>query len=113
MRDLLHLGGRWLGRPGRRGRQPPGQTGVGPVALDDALTVFRGQGPIVVPVLDNDSAPAGGALTLISASAALGQATANPDGTVTYAAPQGTPPGVVAFDTVIYEIAKCIWSLSV
>ena len=103
MRDLLDQRRVWLSRPRRPGGL--GQTGSAPVAINDALTVFRGQGPIIVPVLDNDTDPDGGVLTLISASAALGTATANPDGTVSYAAPQGTPPGVVTFDTVVYEIA--------
>ena len=103
MRDLLDQRGFWLSRRARGGGL--GQTGSAPVAIDDALTVLRGQGPIVIPVLANDTDPDGGPLTLISASAALGTATPNPDGTVTYAAPQGTPPGVVQFDTVTYEIA--------
>lgn len=103
MRDLLDQRGFWVGRIRRRSGL--GQTGNPPVALNDTLSVLRGQGPVPVPVLGNDIDPDGGALTLVSASAALGTASANADGTVTYAAPQGTPPGVVTFDTVVYEIA--------
>ncbi len=103
MRHLLDQRRFWLSRPGGPGGLA--QTGSAPVAIDDTLTVFRGQGPIIVPVLGNDTDPDGGPLTLISAAAALGTATANGDGTVTYAAPQGTPPGTVDFDTVTYEIA--------
>ena len=103
MRNILIADEDWLVWPSRFRRVS--QQNSSPVAIDDALTVFRGQGPIVVAVLDNDIDPDGDPLTLVSASAALGTATANPNGTVTYAAPQGTPAGSVQFDTVVYEIA--------
>ena len=72
-----------------------------PVALDDPLSVLKDSGPVTVNVLSNDYDPEGGALTLVSAWAALGTAVAETDNTVTY-----TPPvGVSGADTVVYEIA--------
>ena len=97
MRDILDPADIWLGTPG-------GATVFGnkrPVALDDALTVLKDSGPVTVDVLANDFDPEGAALTLVSASAALGSAVAEADNTVTY-----TPPnGIAGFDTVVYEIA--------
>lgn len=97
MRDILDPASVWLGTPG--GAQVFGNKR--PVALDDSLTVLKDSGPITVDVLANDFDPEGAALTLISASAALGTAVAEPDNTVTY-----TPPaGIAGADTVVYEIA--------
>lgn len=78
------------------------QGNAAPVAVSDTRAVFRGTGPVSVAVLSNDIDPEGGPLTLVSATAALGTAVAEADGTVTY-----TPPAdaAVEFDTVVYEIA--------
>ena len=77
------------------------QSNKRPVAINDALSVDMDSGPVVVDVLANDFDPEGGPLTLMSAIAALGTATAEANGTVTY-----TPPlGVSGFDTVVYTIA--------
>lgn len=84
--------------------QPPfgqSQTNKRPVALNDVLTLELGSGPFNVDVLANDFDPEGGALTLVSAFAALGTATVEADDTVTYT----PPPGVSGFDTVVYTIA--------
>lgn len=81
------------------------QGNAAPVALNDVLTVAYTDGPVTVSVLDNDYDPEGGALTLVSAYAALGSAVAEADNTVTYTPPAGAPPGVIQFDTVVYEIA--------
>lgn len=102
MKDLLDPWGLWLVRPGTGDLQ---QGNLAPVAVDDSLSVPRTSGPVVVAVLDNDADPEGAALTLVSAYAALGTASANPDGTVTYTPPVGVPPGAVEYDTVVYEIA--------
>lgn len=97
MRDILDPTDRWLGTPG--GALVFGNKA--PVAISDALVVLKDSGPVSVAVLGNDYDPEGGALTLMSASAALGTAVVEPDGTVTY-----TPPlGISGFDTVVYEIA--------
>ena len=97
MRDILDPSARWLGTPA--GALVFGNKA--PVALDDALTVLKDSGSVSIAVLGNDYDPEGGALTLISASAALGAAVAETDGTVTYT----PPPGISGFDTVVYEIA--------
>lgn len=97
MRDILDPADVWLGTPG-------GAVIFGdkrPVALDDTLVVLKDSGPASVVVLANDYDPEGGLLTLVSVSAALGMAVAETDGTVTYT----PPPGIVGFDTVVYEIA--------
>lgn len=102
MKDILDAHGRWLGRRWKRTAQ---QGNLAPIAVDDSLTVPRTAGPTVVTVLANDVDPEGQPLSLISAYAALGTAVANGDGTVTYTPPGSTPPGVVEYDTVVYEIA--------
>ena len=97
MRDILDPEDRWIGTPG-------GALVAGnklPVALDDSLSILKDSGPVTVNVLANDFDPEGGALTLVSASAALGTAVAEADNTVTYT----PPPGLSGFDTVVYEIA--------
>ena len=97
MRDILDPADVWLGTPA-------GAAVFGnkrPVAFDDALSVTKDSAPVTIDVLANDFDPEGAALTLVSASAALGTAVAEADDTVTYT----PPPGVTGFDTVIYEIA--------
>ncbi len=78
------------------------QGNADPIAVDDPITVLRGEGPVTISVLDNDVDPEGQPLTLVSAFAALGTAVAEADNTVTY-----TPPAssAVEADTVVYEIA--------
>ncbi|MEL7114024.1 MAG: Ig-like domain-containing protein [Pseudomonadota bacterium] len=78
------------------------QGNAAPIAIDDPVTVIRGDGPVTISVLDNDIDPEGQPLTLVSAFAALGSAVAEPDNTVTYTAP---PAAAGSFDTVVYEIA--------
>ncbi|MEM6660622.1 MAG: Ig-like domain-containing protein [Pseudomonadota bacterium] len=97
MRDILDLANIWTGTSG-------GAivfTNKAPVANDDTLNVLRNSGAVTVAVLSNDVDPEDEALTLISASAALGTAVAEADNTVTYT----PPPGITGFDTVVYEIA--------
>lgn len=97
MRNILDPVGQWLtGAP--LARQASNKR---PVTVDDALTVLKGSGPVAVDVLANDYDPEGAALTLVSASAALGTAAVGPGSAVTYT----PPPGVSGFDTVVYEIA--------
>ena len=56
----------------------------GPVAVDDATTVVRGQS-VVIAVLANDSEPGGEMLTVTTATApANGSVVINTDGTITY-----------------------------
>ena len=105
MKDLLDPHRRWIGRRRRAGQN---QSDAPPVAIDDSLTLPRTAGPVSVTVLANDIDPEGQPLTLISANAALGTAVAEADGTITYTPPAGTPPGVVQFDTVVYEIADAL-----
>lgn len=97
MRDILDPADRWLGTaplalvPGNKR----------PVTTDDLLAVLMDSGPVSIAVLANDFDPEGQPLTLLSASAALGTAVAEADGTVTY-----TPPaGISGFDTVVYTVA--------
>lgn len=97
MRDILDPIDIWLGL------SPSAQVfgDKRPVTVDDAISVEKDSGPVTVTVLANDFDPEGGALTLISASAALGSAVAEANNTVTY-----TPPaGISGSDTVVYEIA--------
>ncbi|MDJ0637227.1 MAG: Ig-like domain-containing protein [Paracoccaceae bacterium] len=97
MRDVLDPADIWIGTP--QGAQIFGNKR--PVAVDDTLTVEKDSGAITVNVLANDFDPENGALTLVSAVAALGTAVAEANNTVTY-----TPPiGISGFDTVVYEIA--------
>ena len=81
------------------------QGNAAPVAVDDVRTVVRTEGPVTISVLDNDFDPEGEPLVLVSAFAALGTAVAEADNTVTYTPPTGAPPGVIEFDTIVYEIA--------
>ncbi|MEO1196048.1 MAG: Ig-like domain-containing protein [Pseudomonadota bacterium] len=81
------------------------QGNAAPIAVSDTLDVVRTDGPVSISVLANDVDPEGQPLTLVSAFAALGSAVAEADNTVTYTPPAGAPPGVIEFDTVVYEIA--------
>jgi hypothetical protein len=98
MRDILDPANTWMG-------SPPGGfssfTNKAPVALDDDLTIAKDSGSASVAVLANDFDPEGQAISLVSASAALGTAVAEADDTVTYT----PPPGLTGFDTVVYEVA--------
>lgn len=97
MRDILDPADIWVGTP--FGAQV--FDNKSPVAVDDTVTVDKDGGPVTINVLANDSDPEGAALTLISATAALGNAVAEADNTVTY-----TPPaGLAGTDTVVYDIA--------
>ena len=100
MPTIFDLTSRWLGTS-------PYQLIAGnkrPVTIDDTLVVVASSGPVSVDVLANDFDPEGGALTLISANAALGSAVAEADNTVTYT----PPPGISGFDTVVYEVADTL-----
>lgn len=72
-----------------------------PVTVPDAVSVAQDGGPVTIQVLLNDFDPEGSALMLLSATAALGTAVAEGNGTVIYT----PPPGVAGFDTVVYTIA--------
>jgi hypothetical protein len=70
------------------------------VTVGDSATVFA-ETPTVIAVLANDSDPEGGALTLVSATAAVGSAVVQAGGTLRY-----TPPaGYTGVDTVTYVAA--------
>lgn len=96
MRDILDPVDRWIGTPGAVsvfGNKSP-------IALPDSISMLVNAGPISIDVLANDYDPEGGQLTLIAASASLGTAVAEPDGTVTY-----TPfPGLAGTDAIAYDI---------
>lgn len=96
MRDILDPVDRWIGTPGAVsvfGNKPP-------IALLDSVTMLVDGGPISIDVLANDYDPEGGQLTLLAASAGLGTAVAETDGTVTY-----TPfPGLAGLDSIAYDI---------
>lgn len=96
MRDILDPADIWVGTPGTVFLN----TNKLPVAVDDALSVLMGSGPVSVDVLANDYDPEGGTLSLVSASAALGTAVVAPNDTVTYT----PPPGLSGFDTIVYDI---------
>lgn len=96
MQLLLDPADLWLGRPGRFLRAGDRK----PVALPDALTVTRDSAPVSIAALDNDF-DVEGPVTLVSAFAALGTATAEADGTVSYT----PPPGFTGADSIVYEIA--------
>ena len=96
MRDILDPADIWVGTPGTVFLN----TNKLPVAVDDALSVLIDSGPVTVNVLANDFDPEGGALSLVSATAALGTAVAEVDDTVTYT----PPPGLSGADTIVYEI---------
>lgn len=97
MRFLLDPDRKWIGIPGQsRKFFSPAKR---PVAIDDAVTLPATSGTVTIAVLDNDIAPQGRTLSLTQAYAALGTASALPDGRVSY-----TPPGIEGFDTIVYEI---------
>ena len=72
MRDILDPADIWVGTPGTVFLN----TNKLPVAVDDALSVLMGSGPVSVDVLANDYDPEGRALSLVSATASLGTAVA-------------------------------------
>ena len=73
---LLNTEGTWVGTPGRLLNA---KSANGPVALDDTVVLVRDSNPVYIDALANDINPAGGPLTLVSAFAALGSASAQPD----------------------------------
>lgn len=97
MKTIFDPVNRWL-------NAPPlvlSQQNKAPTTVDDTLTVLKDSGATIVYALTNDYDPEGQPLTLISATAALGTAVAETNGTITYT----PPPGISGFDTVVYEIA--------
>ena len=96
MRDILDPDMLWLGTPGRALAELKR-----PVARPDAVTVEPDSTDWAIDVLANDFDPDGGALTLVSAYAALGTASVS-GGLVLY-----TPiPGFTGQDTIVYEISN-------
>lgn len=97
VRDILDPGELWIGSfdGGFAASNKP------PVVPDRSLTLLQDSAPVSVDVLSTAFDPEGEPLTLISASAALGSAVAEPDNTVTYT----PPPGLAGFDAVVYELA--------
>jgi len=71
-----------------------------PVALDDSLEFITG-GTGVVDVLNNDSDVDGDALTVITASASIGDVIIGAGGQLSYTA----KPGFVGVDTIVYSIS--------
>lgn len=71
-----------------------------PVALADTLSVLQDSAPVTIPILINDFDPEGAALTLISATAILGDVAIEPDQSITYT----PPPGYTGSDTITYVI---------
>ncbi len=98
MRDILDVANVWVGAPIGTAFSFGNKA---PVAVDDDRTVLQDSDPATFFVLANDADPEGQPLTLVSTSAVLGTAIANPDNTVTYT----PPPGIAGFDTVVYEVA--------
>ena len=74
---------------------------LGPDAVDDTATVDEDSGPVTIDVLDNDSDPEGGSLTVTSAGPpSNGSVTINPDGSIDY-----TPdPDFSGIDTFTYTV---------
>lgn len=97
MRLVQDLQKAWIGRPAFALKTP----GIRPpVAIVDAITVEPGIADVFIPVLANDVDPEGGAMSLVSAFAALGTASVEPDGRVRY-----VPPAIEGFDTIVYEVS--------
>ncbi len=71
-----------------------------PLAVDDTATT-RGNEPVRIPVLTNDSDPDGDPLTVTAATALNGTVTVNPDGTIDYQ-PNPTFAGT---DRITYTIS--------
>lgn len=83
--------------------QPPA-TNLPPVAQTDSAATFEGQA-VVIPVLSNDSDPEGAALSVTAvAPGSLGQATVNPDRTITFTPADGVA-GNVEFEYTISDTA--------
>ena len=84
----------------------------GPVAVDDATTVVRGQS-VVIAVLANDSEPGGEMLTVTTATApANGSVVINTDGTITYT-PNTSFVGTDSFTYTICDPARQCTSANV
>ena len=98
MRWLLDPEDRRLGQPSR-GRKVKGNKR--PAAFDETVVVLRDSPERLIDVMANDVDPEGGALTLVSAGAALGAASVSPDGLVSYT----PPPGFLGSDSILYEVA--------
>jgi hypothetical protein len=83
---------------------------LGPGAVDDTATVDEDSGPVTIDVLDNDSDPEGGPLTVTSAGPpANGTVTINPDGSIDY-----TPdPDFSGIDTFTYTVCDVAGNCSV
>ncbi|MBY5923041.1 Ig-like domain-containing protein [Ferrimonas balearica] len=71
-----------------------------PLANADATRVRDGK-LVIVPVLENDSDPDADPLSVVAASAALGQVSINDDNTLSYQAPEG----YLGEDTLSYSIS--------
>ena len=85
------------------GSQPP-TTNQPPVAQTDSATTFEGQA-VSIAVLSNDSDPEGTALSVTAVAAGnLGQATVNPDRTITFTPADGIG-GNVEFEYTISDTA--------
>ena len=96
MRDILDPDRGWLGTPGRSLADLKR-----PVALPDFVTIEPDSVDVVIDVLANDFDPDGGALSLVSAFAALGSASVSGN-TVLY-----TPiPNFTGPDTIVYDISN-------
>ena len=100
MRDIFDPQDLWIGAPPLAFSNSDKR----PVTLDDNVSVALDSGPISIDVLANDFDPEGQALSLSSASAALGTAQAEADNTVTYT----PPPGISGFDTVVYLVTDVL-----
>ncbi len=75
-------------------------------AKDDDATVEQGQS-VTVPVLDNDFLPNGWSSLQVPGAPALGSATANADGTVTYVAPPDQCDLTDVFSYVVCDSLSC------
>lgn len=101
MRLIQDPSGLWIGKPPLMARKAAGDRP--PVAIGD-LRAVDPDGPVVrLPVTRNDIDPEGGAMTLVSAFAALGTATVDA-GVVRYV----PPAGLTGTDTIVYEIADTL-----
>ncbi len=75
-----------------------------PVAMDDAASV-NSNGSVAIPVLANDSGPAGSSLTVVSVTQPAGGAAAiNADGTITFT-PASSFAGATSFNYTVRDSA--------
>ena len=100
MRDIFDPQDLWIGAPPLAFSNSDKR----PVTLDDTISVTLDSGPVSIDVLANDFDPEGQALSLTSASAALGTAQVETGNTVTYT----PPPGISGFDTVVYLVSDVL-----